>query len=63
MKCLFFTLHEITAKGNITPTAEYNFYCDPEAAHAVMSKTGRPIKLLTWEVAITACGVQWVRIF
>lgn len=49
--------------GNVTPTAEYNFYNDAEAAHIVLNDdTGfDSISLVTWE-----CGVghalpwEWV---
>ena len=35
--------------GNITPTAEFNVYVDPEAAHIVL-KSGIPITLLPLDV-------------
>ena len=33
-------------KGNITPTAEFNFHCDPEAAHLVLKKVCAPLEPL-----------------
>lgn len=36
--------------GNVTPAAEYNFWCDPEAAKRVMH-SGLPITLLGWELS------------
>lgn len=38
--------------GNVTPAAEYNFWCDPEAAKRVLH-SGLPITLLGWELS---CG-------
>jgi purine nucleosidase len=39
------------ALGNITPAAEFNFYVDPEAAHAVMRGGFRTV-LVPWDVCI-----------
>ena len=50
--------------GNSTPTAEFNIWCDPEAAHVVFSN-GVPIKMvglnLTHQAVVTPAEIERVR--
>jgi len=42
----------ISGMGNITSSAEFNFYADPEAAHIVLTSACCPIYLLPWETCL-----------
>lgn len=53
-----------TTYGNVTPTAEFNIWCDPEAAHIVFT-SGIPIKMvglnLTRQTAATPEVIALIR--
>ncbi|KAJ9471216.1 Uridine nucleosidase 1 [Diplonema papillatum] len=46
------------AKGNSNMAAEFNFHCDPEAAHIVLNSVKIPVHLVAWELTVT-CSVSW----
>lgn len=44
--------------GNVTPVAEFNFYCDPEAANIVVSEARCNVVMVPWETTMDY-GIQW----
>ncbi|CAH0558071.1 unnamed protein product [Brassicogethes aeneus] len=50
----------ISGKGNTTPTAEYNFFVDPESVHIVLQSLACPITILPWETLLeSTVSYQW----
>lgn len=54
-----FFLFYLAGKGNVVPSAEFNFYFDPEAAYVVLNELCCPITIVPWETCL-AHPLSWV---
>ncbi len=46
--------------GNVSPTAEFNFWVDPEAVRVVL-RSGMPLELVGWDISIASAVVTEAR--
>jgi purine nucleosidase len=46
--------------GNVSPTAEFNFWVDPEAVRVVL-RSGMPVELVGWDISIASAVVTETR--
>jgi inosine-uridine nucleoside N-ribohydrolase len=46
----------------VTAAAEFNFYCDPEAAHVTIHNMKCPITIFPWEAAYKYGRIPYVSI-
>ncbi|XP_072043288.1 inosine-uridine preferring nucleoside hydrolase-like [Amphiura filiformis] len=52
----------IYGKGNTTPSAEFNFHVDPEAAYIVLSDFNTSIYIVSWELTLEqAVDMNWFK--
>lgn len=56
---IFVTL--LAGKGNVRLAAEFNFFCDAEAARIVLEETQCPCQIVGWEVSGLQTKFSWVR--
>ena len=49
-------------EGNVTPSGEFNFYSDPEAAKIVLTELGCSITLICWELCLKN-KILWVKLY
>lgn len=57
----------IHGEGNVTPAAEFNFYCDPEAAHVMLTEASCPVLMVPWETTVNhamewAVYREWIKV-
>lgn len=45
-----------TGPGNVSPTAEFNFWVDPEAVRVVL-RSGMPLEFVGWDISISSAVV------
>lgn len=46
----------LTGPGNVSPTAEFNFWVDPEAVRVVL-RSGIPLELVGWDISVASAVV------